>query len=95
MNGFQASSCLECLSAIETIAAIFSIYVNNNFGAKSKPALILSGLFITFPVLVLSKYLAKILPDNRCLFCVLISSAVKTAHLKGQYIDNGKLNSSS
>jgi CDP-glucose 4,6-dehydratase len=32
--------------------------------------------------LVWSKYLAKILPDNRRLFCILISTAVKTVHLK-------------
>ena len=82
-NGFQVSSCLKCLSAIETIATIFSVYVSNNVGSKNKLALILSGLFIILPTLVLSKYLAKILPDNRDLFCVLISSAVKTAHIKG------------
>jgi SAM-dependent methyltransferase len=82
-NGFKVSSCLKCLSAIETIATIFSVYVSNNVGTKNKLAYILSGLFITLPALVLSKYLAKILPDNRDLFCVLISSAVKTAHLKG------------
>ena len=82
-NGFKVSSCLKCLSAIETIATIFSVYVSNIFGTKSKLAYILSGLFITFPALALSKYLAKILPDNRDLFCVLISSTVKTKHLKG------------
>jgi SAM-dependent methyltransferase len=82
-NGFQVSVSLKCLSAIETIATIFSVYVSNNIGNKNKFSLILSSLFITFPALILSKYLAKILPDNRDLFCVLISSAVKTAHLKG------------
>jgi hypothetical protein len=82
-NGFQASARLKCLSAIETIAIIFSVYVGNNVGNKNKFSLILSGLSITFPALTLSKYLAKILPDNRDLFCVLISNAVKTVHLKG------------
>jgi ubiquinone/menaquinone biosynthesis C-methylase UbiE len=82
-NGFQVSSCLKCLTAIETIATIFGVYVSNNVGNKNKLAYILSGLFIIFPALVLSKYLAKILPDNRDLFCVLISSTVKTKHLKG------------
>ena len=81
-NGFQADSCLKCLSAIETIATIFSVYMSNNVGAINRFAYILCGLFITLPTLILSKYIAKILPDNRDLYCVLISSAVKTVHLK-------------
>ena len=82
-NGFQVDSCLKCLSAIETIATIFSVYISNNVGTKNRLAYILSGLFITLPILVLSKCIAKILPDNRDVYCVLISSAEKTAHLKG------------
>jgi ubiquinone/menaquinone biosynthesis C-methylase UbiE len=82
-NGFQVSTCLKCLSAIETIATIFSVYISNNIGNKNKFAFILCSLFINLPALILSKYLAKILPDSRDLFCVLISSAIKTVHLKG------------
>ena len=81
-NGFKLSSCLKCLSAIETIATIFCVYVSNNVGSKSKLAYILSGFLLILPSLFLSKCLAKILPDNRDLFCVLISAAVKTSHLK-------------
>ena len=82
-NAFKVSTCLKCLSAIETIATLFSVYVCNNIGNKNKLAYILTGFLVTLPALVLSKLLAKILPDNRDLFCVLISSAVKTTHLKG------------
>jgi len=82
-NGFHVNSCLKCLSAIETIATIFSVYVSNNIGSRNKILLILSSLFVIFPTLIFSKYLAKVLPDNKDLFCVLISSAVKTANLKG------------
>lgn len=81
-NGFQIDSCFKCLSAIETIATIFSVYMSNNIGSKSRLAYILTGLFITLPTLALSKYISKILPDNMDLYCVLISSAEKTAHLK-------------
>ncbi len=82
-NGFEVSSCFKGLSAIETIATIFCVYVSNNIGSKNKFAYILSSLFLIFPSLVLSKYLAKILPDSRDLFCVLISGAVKITNLKG------------
>ena len=82
-NNFQIDSCVKCLSAIETIATIFSVYISNNIGSKSRLAYILTGLFITLPTLVLSKCMARILPDNEDLYCVLISSAVKTAHPKG------------
>jgi SAM-dependent methyltransferase len=81
-NGFQVSLCLKCLSSIETIATIFSVYVNNNIGNKNKFLFILSGLFITFPALILSMCFARILPDNKDLFCVLISNAVKKVHIK-------------
>lgn len=81
-NAFKVSTCLKCLSAIETIATLFSVYVCNNIGNKNKLAYIFTGFLVTLPALVLSKLLAKILPDNRDLFCVLISSAVKTTHLK-------------
>jgi SAM-dependent methyltransferase len=82
-NGFEVSSCLKCLSAVETISTLFCVYVSNNIGSKNKFAHILTGLFLILPILVLSKYLAKILPDNKDLFCVLILRAVKKTHLKG------------
>lgn len=82
-NGFEVDSCKKILSAIETIATIFSVYVSNNVCAKNRFAYILFGLFVTLPTLVLSKYIAKILPDNRDLYCVLILSAKKTVHLNG------------
>lgn len=81
-NGFQVSLCLKCLSPIETIATIFSVYINNNIGQKNKFLLIISGLLMTLPALILSKCFARFLPDSEDLFCVLISSAIKTVHLK-------------
>ena len=81
-NGFQVSSMLKLLSAIETIATLFAVYVSNNIASKNKFIYLLTGIFLIFPTLIFSKFLAKILPDNRDLFCVLISSAVKISHLK-------------
>lgn len=76
-NGFKISKCLKLISSIETIATALCIYVDNNISTKGKLARILSGLFIVFPTMILSKCLAKILPDNRDLYLVLLASALK------------------
>lgn len=80
-NGFKVESCLKCLSAIETIATLFSVYVNNNIGSRNKLFLVMTGCLVTVPVLLLSNLLSKILPDNRDLFCVLLTCSVKTEDL--------------
>ncbi len=82
-NGFQVRTSLKYPSAIETIATLFSVHVTNNIGYKNRVAYLLTGLLVNLPVQIFSKLFAKFLPDNRDLFCVLISSAVKTAHIKG------------
>lgn len=82
-NGFQVSSCLKCLSAIETIATIFSVYISNNIGSKNRFLHVLTGIFLIMPSLTLSKFLSRILPDDKDLFCVLISCAIKVSNIKG------------
>ena len=77
-NGFKISHCQKLISSIETIATTFLIYINNNVSVKGKLARILTRLFIIFPVVILSKCLAKILPDNRDLYLVLLASAKKS-----------------
>lgn len=81
-NGFRVTANLKCLSAIETIATLFSVYISNNIAFKNRIALVLSSLLIIQPSLIFSLLLSKILPDNKDMFCVLISSAVKISHLK-------------
>jgi len=81
--GFRISSSVKCLSAIETIATVFSVYVANNLGIKNKFIHVMSTLFLVFPSLLLSKILAKHLPDNRDLFCCLVVCGVKVKNLKG------------
>jgi SAM-dependent methyltransferase len=78
VSGFKIDLCLKCLSSIETVATLFSVYIANNIGAKNKVLYILTGLFITMPVLVISKYLSKILPDNGDLYCTLIVNSFKS-----------------
>lgn len=82
-NGFKVETCLKCLSAIETIATLFSVYVSNNIASRNKLLYLITGSLITMPVLALSNLLSKILPDNKDLFCVLITCAVKTENLTG------------
>jgi len=82
-NGFHVSQSLKCLSAIETIATMLCVYISNIIGGKNKFLIVFSGLFFIFPLLFLSKYLSKILPDNNDLFCALIADAVKMSNLKG------------
>lgn len=82
-NGFQVSRCFKLLSAIETIATIFSVYISNNIGSKNRFLLVLTGIFLIMPSLTLSKFLSRILPDDKNLFCVLISCAIKVSNLKG------------
>ena len=81
-NGFQVSQSIKCLSAIETIATVFSVYVSKNIGSKNRLLLVLTGFCLIWPSLIFSKQLAKILPDDNDLFCVLISSAIKTTNQK-------------
>jgi len=83
-NGFKMESCLKCLSAIETIATLFSVYVNNNIGSGNKLLLVTIGCLVTMPVLVLSNLLSKIFPDNRELYCTLVTASVKTNNPKGK-----------
>ena len=80
-NGFKMGSCLKCLSAIETIATLFSVYMSNNIGSRNKYLYVLTGGLVTLPVLVLSCLLSKILPDNRDLFCCLVACSVKVNNL--------------
>jgi len=77
VSGFEIDSCLKCLSSIETVATLFSVYINNNIGSRNKIFYVLIGLFITLPVLAFSKYLSKILPDNGDLYCTLIVHSFK------------------
>ncbi|MCK6380635.1 MAG: class I SAM-dependent methyltransferase [Leptospiraceae bacterium] len=79
---FQTKSSEKCLSAIETIATLFSVYVNNNIGVRNKFIFILTGCLITLPILVTSIFLSKILLDNKELFCVLVNHSVKIKNLK-------------
>lgn len=76
-SGFHISQCLKLLSSIETIATMLCIYVDNNIGAKGTLARGLSTLLIIFPTMIFSKFLVKILPDNRDLYLVLLASAMK------------------
>jgi SAM-dependent methyltransferase len=81
-NGFKTSSMLKLLSGIETIATLFAVHVSNNIASKNKFAFVCTSIFLILPSLILSKFVAKIIPDGGDLFCVLISSAIKIAHLK-------------
>lgn len=81
--GFKVESCLKYLSAIETIATLFCVYISN-IGSRSKFLYLMTGCFISFPVLRLSKLLAKFLPDRRDLFCGLIACSVKTKKSNGE-----------
>lgn len=83
-NGFKVESCLKRLSAIETIATLFSVYVNNNIGSRNKLFLVMTGCLVTIPVLLLSNLLSKILPDNRDLYCILVTTSVKIKNLIGE-----------
>jgi len=78
LNGFKMESSIKCLSAIETIATLFSVYINNNIGSRNKLLLMLTGCFITTPCLLLSSLLSKVLPDNGDLYCVLVIKSLKT-----------------
>lgn len=80
-NGFKVVNLLKCLSAIETIATIISVYISNSVGNKNRFTLVFFGLFLIFPFLALSKILARILPDSEDLYCVLITTAVKKSHI--------------
>ena len=77
LNGFKTESCFKCLSSIETIATLFSVYINNNIGSRNKISLLVTGFMITMPLLGLSNLLSKILPDNGDLYCVLIVKSFK------------------
>lgn len=76
-NGFEIESCTKCLSAIETIATLFSVYLNNNIGSRNKMLFAVTGFMITTPLLAFSNVLSKILPDNGDLYCVLIVTSFK------------------
>jgi SAM-dependent methyltransferase len=82
-NCFNVESCLKCLSAIETIATLFSVYVHNNIASRSALLHVITGCLLIWPALVLSNLLSKIIPDNRDLYCTLITESVKTENLTG------------
>jgi SAM-dependent methyltransferase len=76
-NGFEMESSFKCLSGLETIATLFSVYLNNNIGGHSKFAIVAIGGLITTPVLLLARLLSKVLPDNGDLYCSLVVNTVK------------------
>ena len=75
-HGFKVESCLKYLSAIETIATLFCVYISN-IGSRNKFMYVVIGCFVSFPVLRLSRLLAKFMPDSRDLFCGLVTCSVK------------------
>lgn len=77
-NGFKVVKCLKCLSAIETIVTLFCVYINNNIGSRNKFLLIITSCLITAPLLTLAHFLSKILPDNRDLYCTLVTLSEKS-----------------
>jgi len=77
-HGFKVQSCLKCLSAVETIATLFSVYVNNNMGARNKLVRIIIGCLVIMPVLALASVLSRVLPDNGDLYCTLVLRSVKS-----------------
>lgn len=83
-NGFKVESCLKCLSAIETIATLFNVYVNNNIGSRNRLLYVATSCLIIMPVSILSKLLSKVLPDNKDLYCTLVMTSVKTNNLSGE-----------
>jgi SAM-dependent methyltransferase len=83
-HGFRVESCLKCLSGIETITTIFSVYVNNNIGLRSKFLHMIMSFFITAPLLVFASLLSKILPDNGDLYCTLVLTSFKSIDLAGE-----------
>ncbi len=76
-NGFEVESSFKCLSAIETIATLFCVYINNNIGCRNRALHIITGSLITVPLLLLSILLSRVLPDNRDLYCTLVVNSVK------------------
>jgi SAM-dependent methyltransferase len=80
-NGFNTELSLKCLSAIETIATLFCVYVNKNIGSRNRFFFVITGCFVIIPTLIFSTLLSKILPDDRDLYCTLVTSSIKTKNL--------------
>jgi SAM-dependent methyltransferase len=83
-NGFEQQSCFKCLSASETVATLFSVYLNNNVAARSRFLVVAVGALVTTPLLLFSSFLSSVLPDNGDLYCTLIVSAVKRSEATRQ-----------
>jgi len=83
-HSFQLETSSKCLSSIETISTLFCVYLANNIWTKNKIGIFTIGLLVIFPTLFISRLLSAILPDDRDLFCVLVTKSVKTENLKGK-----------
>jgi len=80
-NGFQIYNTKKCLTSIETIATLFTVYISNSF-SKNKFWYFCIGLLISLPILIISKSLSRILPNHNDLYCALVTSGYKNINLK-------------